>query len=28
MTNQGMSAEQAGKKWIEDNKDVWKAWMP
>ncbi|HSO29775.1 MAG TPA: ABC transporter substrate-binding protein [Candidatus Sulfomarinibacteraceae bacterium] len=28
ITNQGMTAAQAGEKWIKDNEAVWKAWMP
>ncbi|MEV8632849.1 ABC transporter substrate-binding protein [Streptosporangium sp. NPDC051023] len=28
MTNNGMSAEQAARKWIEANKIVWKDWLP
>jgi glycine betaine/proline transport system substrate-binding protein len=23
-----MSGEQAAKKWVKDNEDVWKAWIP
>jgi ABC-type proline/glycine betaine transport systems, periplasmic components len=28
MTNNGMSAEEAAKKWVEANPDKWKAWIP
>jgi glycine betaine/proline transport system substrate-binding protein len=28
ITNQGMTAEEAGKKWVEENEDAWKAWLP
>ncbi|MDO8485857.1 MAG: ABC transporter substrate-binding protein [Candidatus Limnocylindrales bacterium] len=28
ITNQNMSAEEAGKKWVEENEAKWKAWMP
>ena len=28
ITNQGMTAEEAAKKWIDENEAVWKAWMP
>ncbi|WP_248964153.1 ABC transporter substrate-binding protein [Sphaerisporangium perillae] len=28
MTNKGMSAEQAAKKWVEANKLIWKDWLP
>lgn len=28
MTNQNMTAEEAAKKWVDEHKDVWQAWMP
>ncbi len=28
ITNQGMTAEEAGKKWVADNEATWKAWVP
>ena len=28
ITNQDMSAEEAAEKWITENEDVWKAWIP
>jgi ABC-type proline/glycine betaine transport system substrate-binding protein len=28
ITNQGMTADQAGKKWADEHESVWKAWMP
>lgn len=28
ITNQGMSADEAGAKWVADNEAVWSAWMP
>ena len=28
ITNQAMTAEAAGKKWVDEHKDVWKAWLP
>ncbi|HEX5590029.1 MAG TPA: ABC transporter substrate-binding protein [Candidatus Limnocylindrales bacterium] len=28
ITNQDMTAEEAGKKWVEENESVWQAWMP
>lgn len=28
ITNQGMTADEAGDKWIADNEAKWKAWMP
>ena len=28
MTNKNMSSEDAAKKWLDENPDVWKAWMP
>ena len=28
ITNQDMTAEEAGAKWIADNESVWKAWLP
>lgn len=28
MTNQNMSADEAAKKWVEENEAVWKAWLP
>lgn len=28
ITNNGMSAEEAAKKWVEANPDKWKAWIP
>ena len=28
ITNQGMTADQAGEKWAADHESVWKAWMP
>jgi glycine betaine/proline transport system substrate-binding protein len=28
MTNNGMSADDAAKKWVEANPDTWKAWIP
>ena len=28
ITNQGMTAEAAAKKWADDNESVWKAWLP
>ena len=28
ITNQGMTAEVAAKKWVDENKDVWQAWLP
>lgn len=28
ITNQDMTPEEAAKKWVEENEDVWKAWMP
>ena len=28
ITNQGMTADQAGEKWAADHEAVWKAWMP
>jgi glycine betaine/proline transport system substrate-binding protein len=28
ITNQGMTAEEAAKKWIDENEAVWKAWLP
>ncbi len=28
ITNQGMTAAEAAKKWVEEHKDVWKAWLP
>jgi glycine betaine/proline transport system substrate-binding protein len=28
MTNNGMTAEQAAKKWVEANKSKWQAWIP
>jgi glycine betaine/proline transport system substrate-binding protein len=28
MTNNGMSADDAAKKWIDAHQDVWKAWLP
>ena len=28
ITNQNMTAEEAGKKWVEENEAKWKAWMP
>ncbi|MEV5409577.1 glycine betaine ABC transporter substrate-binding protein, partial [Thermopolyspora sp. NPDC052614] len=28
ITNNGMSAEDAAKKWVEANPDKWKAWLP
>ncbi|MEO5918843.1 MAG: ABC transporter substrate-binding protein [Candidatus Limnocylindrales bacterium] len=28
ITNQGMTAEEAAKKWVDENESVWKAWLP
>ena len=28
ITNQGMSADEAGDKWVADNEAIWSAWMP
>lgn len=28
ITNEGMTAEEAGQKWVEENEAVWKAWLP
>lgn len=28
MTNQNMTAEEAAKKWVDEHKDVWHAWIP
>ncbi len=28
MTNQNMTAEEAAKKWVDEHKDVWQAWIP
>lgn len=28
MTNQGMTAEAAAKKWVDEHTDAWKAWIP
>jgi len=28
ITNQGMTPEQAGKKWVDENEAKWQAWMP
>jgi len=28
ITNQGMTPEQAGKKWVDEHEAVWKAWLP
>ncbi len=28
ITNQGMTADEAGKKWVADNEAIWSAWMP
>ncbi len=28
ITNKGMSADEAGAKWVADNEAVWQAWMP
>jgi glycine betaine/proline transport system substrate-binding protein len=28
ITNQDMTAEEAAKKWVEENEDKWQAWMP
>ena len=28
ITNQGMSPEEAGQKWVEENEDTWRAWLP
>jgi glycine betaine/proline transport system substrate-binding protein len=28
IANQGMTPEEAGQKWVEDNPDKWQAWMP
>ena len=28
ITNQGMTADEAGDKWVADNEAVWSAWMP
>ena len=28
ITNEGMSADEAGAKWVDDNEAKWKAWMP
>ena len=28
IANKGMTPEEAGQKWVEDNPDKWKAWMP
>jgi glycine betaine/proline transport system substrate-binding protein len=28
ITNQGMTAEQAAKKWVDEHESVWKAWIP
>lgn len=28
ITNQGMSADEAGMKWVDENEAVWSAWMP
>ncbi len=28
ITNQNMTAEQAGKKWVDEHESTWKAWMP
>jgi glycine betaine/proline transport system substrate-binding protein len=28
ITNQGMSAEKAGQKWVDEHESTWKAWMP
>ena len=28
ITNQGMTADEAGAKWVADNEAVWSAWMP
>ena len=28
ITNQGMTADQAGEKWAADHEAVWKTWMP
>ncbi len=28
IANQGMSPEDAGKKWVEENEAIWSAWMP
>ena len=28
ITNQGMTADEAGAKWVADNEAVWKAWLP
>lgn len=28
ITNQGMTADAAAKKWVEENEEVWKVWLP
>ena len=28
ITNQNMTAEEAGKKWVDEHESTWKAWMP
>ncbi|MEO8463032.1 MAG: ABC transporter substrate-binding protein [Chloroflexota bacterium] len=28
ITNQGMTADQAAKKWVDEHESVWKAWVP
>jgi glycine betaine/proline transport system substrate-binding protein len=28
IANQGMTAEDAGKKWVDEHEDIWSAWMP
>ena len=28
ITNNGMTDDEAAKKWVEANPDVWKAWLP
>lgn len=28
ITNQGMTAEQAAKKWVDEHESIWKAWIP
>jgi glycine betaine/proline transport system substrate-binding protein len=28
ITNQGMTADEAGDKWVADNEATWSAWMP
>ena len=28
ITNQGMTADEAGAKWVADNEAVWSTWMP